>query len=835
MDSSRRDGNSGMRRSVKAHLLASQELLVESLYNLSPLLDRLLASRILSHDNYYEVRAETTPPNRARRLLEVLHGQMDEGGACCFLECLKRCKQHYPRLRTWLAEDIAIQRGPTECELQAQLSVLCARLGHSVLPVSLALFSAGTLTQYELELVQAAPTLYQQAHALLSACLSKGETACRAFYSALETEDETLAHDIRAGGSAEVPPDLSVDSESSEMSFPIAVEETRPGTQVESAETQTQSGGGILQEVLGQLGVVKGQGEASRLDVCELGAMLGLPRWSVRGALLEEVGVTDEAQVGALVELFLQKTQDAPLLLSRVRQCNIQRAQLSERGCLLLKLLQEGESLLHHRGFLQLARSQDGAQGHTATLGTKSQDGIQGHTATLDTKSQDGAQGHTATLDTKSQDGAQGHTATLDTKSQDGAQGHTATLGTKSQDGGQAHIGRQQTRIQDGIQAHIATLQTRIQDGAQGHRAALETIFSFLLWDCMAQTLEVPAYESVTGRGVLACVAELRASEAVDRSLLQELEECWQDGGLEALTQAVRVLAQIVRDLYPLRDSFRLSSSPVGRTYICHPRRLHRVTRFPGLPARVIRRAAAGCNTLSLSLPTTTTGDAQGTRSLGRLYGEVCARAQRLLRLVCPAAGDVVVTEPHDTTDVAKVTQRLKVSFTLEAAFSSERFDAGMRHRLLGLLAYAPAQTHMQASLMELHLDTLASLERYLQPGEHHAFRFHLESVSTLGDRDVGQLCYMELTRGPIALDNAMEEVYCFVTSLAPPDAVTSFLVRVCCRGYTDGEERRFEVRKPQCVRLSSQDWSNLEGVVPGHLDGVVVLAEEGGSVWVRE
>lgn len=94
-----------MRRTVKGHLLASQDLLVESLYNLAPLLDRLLACGLLSQDNYYEVKAETTPPNRARKLLEVLHAQMDEGGASCFLECLRRCKQHYPRLRSWLSQD----------------------------------------------------------------------------------------------------------------------------------------------------------------------------------------------------------------------------------------------------------------------------------------------------------------------------------------------------------------------------------------------------------------------------------------------------------------------------------------------------------------------------------------------------------------------------------------------------------------------------------------------------------------------------------------------------------------------------------------------------------
>lgn len=73
--------------------------------------------------------------------------------------------------------------------------------------------------------------------------------------------------------------------------------------------------------MLGHLGVVSGE---ARLNICELGVMLGLPRWTVREALLEEIGVGDRGQLEAMVNLFLQKTQDAPLLLSRVQQCNVQ-------------------------------------------------------------------------------------------------------------------------------------------------------------------------------------------------------------------------------------------------------------------------------------------------------------------------------------------------------------------------------------------------------------------------------------------------------------------------------------------------------------------------------
>lgn len=93
---------------MKAQLLASQQHLVASLYNLAPLLDCVLAAGLLSQDNYYEVRAEKTPQKSARKLLEIVQGQMDENGATRFLECLQECKQHYPRLRSWLSTETGI-------------------------------------------------------------------------------------------------------------------------------------------------------------------------------------------------------------------------------------------------------------------------------------------------------------------------------------------------------------------------------------------------------------------------------------------------------------------------------------------------------------------------------------------------------------------------------------------------------------------------------------------------------------------------------------------------------------------------------------------------------
>lgn len=331
----------------------------------------------------------------------------------------------------------------------------------------------------------------------------------------------------------------------------------------------------------------------------------------------------------------------------------------------------------------------------------------------------------------------------------------------------------------------------------------VETIFSFLLWDCMAQVLEVPISEP--GRTALEHVAELRVGDVVDVSLLQELEECLRDGGAEALGQSVRVLAQILRDLHPLLDCLHLTLTQNG-THLCRPWKMHRITRFRGLLARVIRKAGGGRG-FSLS---TEVLDPDVHRS-------VCVRVGRLLERVWPDGGS---TELKGDSEAA-ITHHLKLTLSKEA-FNPEAFDAGVKHHLLGIMEFSPTRLALK-SLMQIHLDTLARFEHYLQQGEHHNFKSAFESVRMLGG---SQLCWVEHVRGPIAIDNGIEEVYSFVTS-----EPSSFLARICCRGYE--RESLFEVCEPRCINLSRPDWETLE-VMQGFTGGTV-LAEEGGNVWVRE
>lgn len=94
---------------VKARLLSSRQLLVEALYHLGPLLDCVISVGLLTTDNCFEINAEKTPPNKARKLLEIVDAQMDETDASRFMECLRNCKKNYPRLRAWLSSEEGIE------------------------------------------------------------------------------------------------------------------------------------------------------------------------------------------------------------------------------------------------------------------------------------------------------------------------------------------------------------------------------------------------------------------------------------------------------------------------------------------------------------------------------------------------------------------------------------------------------------------------------------------------------------------------------------------------------------------------------------------------------
>ncbi|XP_072440815.1 uncharacterized protein [Chiloscyllium punctatum] len=100
---------------LKRHLQSSHDTLVAALYNIDPLLDQMIASHILTHENYYEIRTEKTPPQKARKLLEIVQLQMNEKDVWLFVECLRKCKNNYPRLKDWLTGDTVtdINRGPT--------------------------------------------------------------------------------------------------------------------------------------------------------------------------------------------------------------------------------------------------------------------------------------------------------------------------------------------------------------------------------------------------------------------------------------------------------------------------------------------------------------------------------------------------------------------------------------------------------------------------------------------------------------------------------------------------------------------------------------------------
>ncbi|XP_069745647.1 uncharacterized protein [Narcine bancroftii] len=307
---------------MKNYIQSSHGILVSALYNINPLLDQMIATHLLTFENYCEIRTEKIPPQKARKLLEIVQLQMNESDAWKFIECLKKCKHHYPCLKNWLAVDFkGFKRGLTEHKLQQQASVLCQRLGHLITPIAMKLFSNETISQYELDIVQGETTLYCQAQKLINICLQKGERSCQRLYEALQEEDTVLAEDI------DVLEDLKLKCGFGEE------------TQLQQIEKE------LIREAITLL-----QLDTKRfmsLNVCEFGVLLGLPREAVQECLFELESAEDVQQLAAVIHTYVEKTNNSQRLREKMASANISRVQLSRRAKLLLELLQSGLADCH--------------------------------------------------------------------------------------------------------------------------------------------------------------------------------------------------------------------------------------------------------------------------------------------------------------------------------------------------------------------------------------------------------------------------------------------------------------------------------------------------------
>ncbi|XP_067848578.1 uncharacterized protein [Heptranchias perlo] len=322
---------------MKNYIQSSHDILVTALYNIDPLLDQMIASHLLTNENYYEIRTEKIPPQKARKLLEIVQLQMNENDVLRFVECLRRCKHHYPRLKQWLAGDTGIKRGPTEQKLQKQANVLCQRLGHSVTPIAMRLFSNETISQYELDIVQGETTLYCQAQRLISICLQKGEHSCQRLTEALHEEDTILAQDIDEAVYAKEPL-FSVQPQQVLQDLKL---KCGYGEEIQLQQIEKE----LVREALTLLRLDTGRGMS--LNVCEFGVLLGLPRKVVQDCLFELESAEDFHQLAAVIHTFMEKTNDEERLRQKMASANGYRLLLSRRAKLLLKLLQSGLADCH--------------------------------------------------------------------------------------------------------------------------------------------------------------------------------------------------------------------------------------------------------------------------------------------------------------------------------------------------------------------------------------------------------------------------------------------------------------------------------------------------------
>ncbi|XP_051783019.1 uncharacterized protein LOC114650671 isoform X1 [Erpetoichthys calabaricus] len=702
---------------LKRHIQNSREVLVDALYNIEPLLDCMIAANLLTQDNFFDVRAEKNPRNKARKLLEVVQHQMDEEKVYDFLECLKKCKKQYPRLKDWLATDVDLNQGPTEQKLRAQISEICQRLGHNVDPISIKLFSEETLSHFELEQVQGSSTLFTKAQVIISACLAKGEKACKSFYQALHEVDKMLAEDLEGGKLSNAAVDFSLTSkqeweassdlnfsqsvEMPGMSIPTAVQESQQITEAEVQRLTLRIENGenveldqweseLIANILSQLKLQVGP--EAKLNACELGLALGLSRAVVRECILELESIGDLMQLAAIVHCFWEKTQDQTRLLQKVAACNTKRLMLSERGKHLLLLLQ-----------MIMADTERG----------------------------------------------------------------------------------------------------------MNNEPQWQRVFHFILLDCFVEAEE--CCFQVDRTDPLAIFKCMKENIVVDHPLIQELACSWNEKTIESYQQRVRLLAQLVRDLFPLLDCVQFDGVLLGEVHRCKPRQLHRVTNFIGLPPRKIRKVF----------------NEKMVPSKGKFvmnpvdwtvqYGDICVLAANLLYSVCPGETGAQIT----ATNLSDLMQEIQVLLS-KPAFDSQCFDAGVKLQLLSLLDFGPTVLAVP-TLINLHWNTLCRLAEYLKTSERHIFQFAIEEVWLQDCSDSFQgVCSI---RNPVTIDNGVEEVFEFSTTKS-----SSFIVKLHCRGYQD--DKLFTCRRPAAFRIRGLPETAV--VELKALGGRVLLAK-GGLVWLRD
>ncbi|XP_078449813.1 caspase recruitment domain-containing protein 18 isoform X1 [Lampetra planeri] len=193
---------------LKRWVLESHEKIVDALYSIDHLLDRLISKLVLTDENYNEVRAEPIPTKRARKLLEIVRLQFSEQQVEVFVQCLANSQTAYPKLRTLLQHrpqpgdkryvNTEVRSFPTVEKLRRQSSELCHRLGDLTAPITVQLFANELLGHVEKEHVENANTPFDRSKKLIDVCLRRGEPACCLFYKALRHEDPNLASEMGA-------------------------------------------------------------------------------------------------------------------------------------------------------------------------------------------------------------------------------------------------------------------------------------------------------------------------------------------------------------------------------------------------------------------------------------------------------------------------------------------------------------------------------------------------------------------------------------------------------------------------------------------------------------
>nr|XP_032808832.1 caspase recruitment domain-containing protein 18 isoform X2 [Petromyzon marinus] len=809
---------------LKRWVLESHEKIVDALYSIDHLLDRLISKLVLTDENYNEVRAEPIPTKKARKLLEIVRLQFSEQQVEVFVECLANSQTAYPKLRTLLQhrpQPGEVKSFPTVEKLRRQSSELCHRLGDLTAPITVQLFANELLGQVEKEHVENANTPFDRSKKLIDVCLRRGEPACCLFYKALRHEDPNLASEMGAFDvenvtclsietTGETPqcsllsqvsvcpqtpvttafPETGVQGDLTWLVREKSTDEPRSlatSRDFDPATPNSSSNNGFDPVFSDSLTLESLGGESVTLSATEQ----ELANEVMHALSLEATTATTgpDYDILSFSELLGLGREHAWEALQEAGGWDVRR-QVTALVCAFLKATGGDAQRLRNK-LHQAHRSCKAASGGVVTNARARP---------------------LLPIDCRMR---------APSLWRSGRGGHLAMLGT-----------RWSVRINEGrrfshsqgflVSERGVCLMNLISKAHQAFRAATDAtegvrealrLLAIVLHDCALalapdEELLLPdAAARLPPPSVERCLRRVAETVPFHREGADELLGDLGDPDEAFLEQASMLAAQLVRELFKVgseRGSQYGLHVRARDAYACTPHSLWGVTGFAGLSPLVVKKLCR--------------------EQQSENHEELRASLRRILARTSQSPADNPLGGGGGGVGVVP-----DVQMDVDSLLRCGRFDARLSARVRWALE---PDAERRGPALPLHAQTLADLLEYARRSERHSFAFRVERVTMLGGRG-RSLCGVRSAGPLVRIDGAMEETVGFLTS-----EPAAFLASVRCAYVHDGEA--YECAEPRVCKVAFPRASSAATAAPPRVDladavsSGEVVAESPNAVWIR-